>query len=221
MGATGPDACHAAEHGTHKAGPNYNQIPSHSGTIQSRLSSMLADIHALSRQAQRQAHANAKRCVGTYEKHLAALLDEWIAKESGSKQLVCIACAAELGVLNSHHLDLGKDAVGKTDDRALRALYWSVSKRLVQSVTSSRRDAAINPLQSATSLVKPCVACCELARDNRRSFPHPRLESLAMAPLRENPSSPPVSTFSCSACSTRWVRRMGTFDLFAAWTISG
>lgn len=217
------DACHAIEHGTQETRRPHNKIHFPSGTIQSQLSKILEDIHALSRRAQRTAHANARRFTGTYEKHLAALLDEWIAQERGRTQLVCIACAAELGALKYRHLVLGSHAIAKIDDRALRALYWSVSKRWGRTVKfpSGTARAEIDPLQAATSLTKPCVACCELARDNRRSFPHQTLKSSEVFALREDAAPPSVSNFYCTDCSTRWIRRMGKFDLFAAWTISG
>ncbi|WP_434033073.1 hypothetical protein [Cupriavidus sp. a3] len=195
-----------------------NPVIAPSETIQSRISSMLADIHALSRRAQRAASKNATRWAGTYEMHLAALLDEWIAQESGRRQLICIACAAELGVLKSRHLDLANRAIGQTDDRALRALYWSVTKRCVRAVNSGvAARTALDSARTATCLVMPCDGCCELARDNRRSAPHQTLESLGAPPLREDAAPRSVSEFYCSACRAHWVRRISPFDPFAEW----
>lgn len=189
--------------------------------LQTTLSKLLAEVRAIRRGVERTALANAQQFSTDYKGQLSRIIDQCMASEDGRTRVLYLACAAELGILSSHHLDLGADIVRGLNDPALRALYWTASRRCGRKFTV--RSPGVEQRGDTMSLAasgQRCRPCAELAQDNRRYDPHAKLRSFA-APLLGDGGRPPVAEFQCESCNTRWVRRVGTGEYFAAWTAIG
>lgn len=190
-------------------------------SFQPTLSALLADVRALRRELEQTVARHAASGRADARQQRARLLDQWIRQSSGHRQLVCFACAAEYGVLEREHLELGRRSMAETEDRALRALYWATVHRWRREPAARRQRSDIAaPEPRPVSLVSPglCGPCRELGRDARRYAPHARLISDEQA-CEQKAHAGSVSWYCCATCSTPWVRRAPPSELFAAWSI--
>lgn len=171
--------------------------------------------------AERTVRGGAARGLVDYQARLAALLDQWIRMERGRRRLICMACAAELGVLSWHHLELGHHTLRHEKDRTLSALYWALARRLRPMMTSlqSVKISALGMSRANVAIAGACADCCALERDCRRLYPHDCLE-----PREHDDDCLPLpdenARFRCSKCNTSWVRRVLPFEHFVVWAIT-
>ncbi|KDP88499.1 hypothetical protein ACU4GI_35010 [Cupriavidus basilensis] len=192
---------------------------SSSSRLQPRLRALIVQVRETSRHAIRLAQASSRRGEGDFAACLAQLYDHWISFSHGQKRLIWIASAAEVGALSLRHLQHGEQDICTTNDRALRALYWTTARRW-QSARQDVMDAGSIGRQPAAGCQPDpdsmCGACRDLHRDARRLQPHAALQARA-------PSSTPDRRsggrwFGCTQCATQWVRRHPAHEPFAVWT---
>lgn len=171
--------------------------------------------------AERTVRSGAARGLVGDQARLAALLDQWIRMECGRRRLVCMASAAELGVLRWHHLELGHHTLRHEKDRTLSALYWAVARRLRPTTMrpQSAKYSALGVSCTSDVVADACADCRALTRDCRRLLPHDFLEPQEHdgdhMPLLDNDAR-----FRCSRCNTSWVRRVLPFEHFVVWAIT-
>jgi hypothetical protein len=179
------------------------------------ISAVLAEVKSARRQAERVASDTTRG--GHYFSRLSAVVDCRIRTESGEGQLIWIACAAELGVLKSSHLELNCAAREALREKALNALFWAVVRRWSQTRTNGlnpRRKSIPTQIRS----VPPCQDCHALDRDRRRYTPHRWLEQENPASAASNELGAPM-WFRCVLCETQWVRRLVGSEYFVCWSI--
>nr|WP_147299818.1 hypothetical protein [Cupriavidus taiwanensis] len=191
------------------------------GRLQPRLSALIAEVRALRGDLERIGAPHAMQDPGVAMAYRARLLDQWIRHAQGRRQLVCLACAAEQGLLSQHHLELGRQTASATSDRALRALYWtSVQRwRRMPLAERSRASAPSVPRHSPCHATPDmCDLCHELRHDARRSFPHAELVPDRDA-VHRHPQAATTLRYDCLSCATHWVRRVLPWEPFVAWTV--
>jgi hypothetical protein len=185
------------------------------------LSAVIAEVRALRRRAERAAQAQETPGSERYQTHLAQALEQWITHSGGRQQLLWLACAAELGLLQWHHLELGRHTLTQIDDPALSALYWTTAQRWgrlrpgMAPHASPTREA---PRPAPRHDICPCEACRALQQDSRRFAPHATLEPASAYQRFDAPGS--ATGFRCATCDTHWVRRLLPSEHFAVWSVT-
>ncbi|WP_454766187.1 hypothetical protein [Cupriavidus campinensis] len=198
--------------------------PQQHGRLQPKLSALIAEVRAMHDELDR---ALARQAIPGRDdpSRRARLLDQWIRQAHGRRQLVCLACGAEHGILEQDHLELGRQTAARTTDRALRALYWASVQRW--SRAPGTRQAFQTPLPSRTppATAQPgqaaphmCGHCHDLSHDIRRFSPHEELERDS-AGARLKPRAFAECRYRCGTCDTCWVRRVPPSEPFAVWAV--
>lgn len=182
---------------------------------------MIAEVRAVRAEVELALEGNAMPGLGDATAQRAHLLDQWIRQARGRRQLVCLACAAEHGMIQQHHLELVRQTALKTTDRALRALYWASVKRWSRMPVFGR-GSTTGPVPArgapgATSR-QLCERCDALRHDVRRFSPHARLQQDGFD-SEPTERSQTASWYRCGACHTRWVRRVPPSEHFAVWSV--
>jgi len=98
-------------------------------SLPARMAALLQDVREVGREARRLAAKRSRRGTAAYAACLARVLEEWISTNSGTRQVVCLAAAAEHGVLSARHFELASPAIRHSHDAAVRALYWATARR--------------------------------------------------------------------------------------------
>ncbi|KWW37404.1 hypothetical protein ACUXAV_001049 [Cupriavidus metallidurans] len=197
------------------------------GRLQPRLSALIAEVRALRRELELMLALYAMPDPREVMACRAQLLDQWIQQAQGRRQLVCLACAAEEGVLTRHHLELGQQTASTTSDRALRALYWASVQRWSRLPVAGQPRTSAPVVRRYTSNIVAadmCEKCCELRHDARRFAPHEALAPLAPLALEHDEmhrtdQAVTMSRYGCMACATRWVRRVLPWEPFVSWSV--
>lgn len=184
-------------------------------------SAVVAELRSMRLKAERAAKANALPGSAAYQKELACVLDEWIARGRGRKQLICLALAAEQGTLELHHLELGRLALMQTNDQALSALYWASVRRWNYAHPPAITETLNKPTETSGRYTRSelCSDCLELELDSRRLSPHRFLQHGEEGLEPQAGPAFRVSWYSCANCNTRWVRRISPSEPFANWVI--
>lgn len=199
--------------------------------LQPQLSALLAEVRRARRATERAALALAKAgkreaeadSEADYHERLSRLLDEAITGNTGRRQLVYLACAAEQGVLRLAHLGMGRRTLTQIDTQsdhmALSALYWTTAQRWGRLLPgmAPAPQAPVVPDQTSPRDVCPCDACRALQQDSRRFAPHATLEPASAYPRFNAPGS--TAGFRCATCDTHWIRSMLPSEHFAVWSI--
>jgi hypothetical protein len=167
--------------------------PQPAGRLQPKLSALIAEVRAVRDELDRTLarHGMPSRDAAASR---ARLLDQWIRQAQGRRQLVCLACGAEQGLLQQGHLEIGRRTAAGTTDRALRALYWASVQRWSRAPGSRpmRDDTPATSVAapSTSPAVAPvmCGDCDDLRQDIRRYTPN---AGIAAAPAPRN---------GCGAC---------------------
>ncbi|MFC4521432.1 hypothetical protein [Cupriavidus pinatubonensis] len=200
---------------------NHNHANPTRERFQPRLSALLADVRALRAELERTLTLRPGRNLVDRQAQRASILDQWIRQAHGPRQLICLACAAEYGVLEQDHLELGWRTVSATADRALRAVYWATVQRWRRVPASNRvrsHTTATAPQLADTGPSRLCEQCHELRDDTRRSSPHAGMLRDECRSDGEKPVDT-ASWYRCATCSTPWVRREPSHELFAVWSV--
>ncbi|WP_149139043.1 hypothetical protein [Cupriavidus campinensis] len=188
--------------------------PQSAGRLQPKLSALIAEVRAVRDELDRTLarHGMPSRDAAASR---ARLLDQWIRQAQGRRQLVCLACGAEQGLLQQGHLEIGRRTAAGTTDRALRALYWASVQRWSRApgIRPMRDDTAAASMPAPSASAAPsavphmCGDCDDLRQDIRRYTPHAELErDGAGEPPR--PHGPAECRYRCGTCATQWVRRV-------------
>lgn len=190
------------------------------GRLQPRLSALLAEVRAVRDELDRALARQTLPARGEAACR-ARVLDQWIRQSEGRRQLICLACGAEHGLLEQIHLELGRQTAARTTDRALRALYWASVKRCSRMPGAGPRRPEMPAPASATPTMPPadlCGKCDDLRRDIRRFAPHAGLRHDGSGTLWRQPTHAECR-YRCGTCDTRWVRRVPPFEPFAVWAV--
>ncbi|EYS88297.1 hypothetical protein CF68_35830 [Cupriavidus sp. SK-4] len=182
----------------------------------SRLTVLRKEVRSLSRTAQALARRAGKPGTDEYRADLAHLVDDWIRRSNGRRQLLCMASAAELNVLRAEHVRLCEAGLRPDGDEALRVLFWTSARR--HAANLRRLPAVVRqpaPGQAGTQAIL-CEDCVALMRDARRCWPHAALRPVGV------PASPSgQARYRCATCAVQWLRHKQRHELFFAWTPIG
>lgn len=160
-----------------------------------------------------------------YVRTLEHLLDRWIRGSHGRRQLLCMACAAELHVLHVQHLALCYRNTARDSEPALNTLFWTIVRRYHArpAAVPHLKSVPLGPLRQEP--VPLCEHCVTLQRDFRRASPHTTLRSVSHgeSPRPADATDPAAQYhdggwFRCVACDAHWIREFTPNDPFGAWT---
>ncbi len=178
------------------------------------ISALLAEVRVARRQAEKEASEAGD---GNYMKRLSSVVEGHITTEEGRGQLIWIACAAELGVLELAHLQLNRHAREALNERALSALFWAVVRRWNRS--QAERPGLKGHAIPQKIDGEPCLDCSDPYLDRRRYTPHRWLERDGLDGSLQAHSDLAIR-FRCLRCETHWVRRLLNSEYFAGWSIT-